>query len=150
MTQWERIRLQCSRHRFDTWVERIPCRRAWQPTPVFLQGKSHGQRSLEGYVYGVAKSWTWLKWLSSNSSKGLSWWHSGEESTCQCRGHRSDPWSRKIPYAVEQLSQCVTPTEPSVPTIKPSCVKPVLCNKRSHCSEKPWPPQGRVAPTCHN
>ena len=28
---------------------KIPCKRAWQPTPVFLPGKSHGQRSLVGY-----------------------------------------------------------------------------------------------------
>ena len=28
---------------------RIPCRRAWQPTPVFLSGESHGQRSLVSY-----------------------------------------------------------------------------------------------------
>jgi len=33
----------------ETWVGKIPCRRAWQPTPVFLPGKSHGQRSLAGY-----------------------------------------------------------------------------------------------------
>jgi len=26
-----------------------PWRRKWQPTPVFLPGESHGQRSLEGY-----------------------------------------------------------------------------------------------------
>ena len=40
-------------------------RRAWQPTPVFLPGESHGQRSLEGYtVHRVTKSWTRLKWLS--------------------------------------------------------------------------------------
>jgi len=45
----ERIHLQCSRHRFDPWVEKIPWRRAWQPTPVFLSGESHGQRSLAGY-----------------------------------------------------------------------------------------------------
>ena len=30
-------------------LERFPWRRAWQPTPVFLAGKSHGQRSLVGY-----------------------------------------------------------------------------------------------------
>ena len=35
--------------RFDLWVGKIPWRRVWQPTPVFLLGKSHGQRSLEGY-----------------------------------------------------------------------------------------------------
>jgi len=28
---------------------KIPWRRAWQPTPVFLPGKAHGQRSLVGY-----------------------------------------------------------------------------------------------------
>ena len=34
--------------RFDPWVGKIPCRRAWQPTPVCLPGKSYGQRSLAG------------------------------------------------------------------------------------------------------
>ena len=37
------------RLRFDSWVGKIPWRRAWQPTPVFLPGASHGQRSLVGY-----------------------------------------------------------------------------------------------------
>ena len=37
------------RHGFDLWVEKIPWRRAWQPTPVFLPGGSHGRRSLAGY-----------------------------------------------------------------------------------------------------
>ena len=35
--------------RFDPWVGKIPWRREWQPTPVFLPGESHGQRSLVGY-----------------------------------------------------------------------------------------------------
>ena len=34
---------------FNPWVGKIPWRRKWQPTPVFLPGKSHGQRSLAGY-----------------------------------------------------------------------------------------------------
>jgi len=34
---------------WETWVGKIPWRRAWQPTPVFLPGESHGQRSLVGY-----------------------------------------------------------------------------------------------------
>ena len=41
--------LQCKRPSFDPWVGKIPWRRKWQPTPVFLPGKSHGQRSLAGY-----------------------------------------------------------------------------------------------------
>ena len=34
---------------FDPWVRKIPWRRAWQPTPAFLPGESHGQRSVAGY-----------------------------------------------------------------------------------------------------
>ena len=34
---------------FDPWVRKMPWRRKWQPTPVFLPGKSYGQKSLVGY-----------------------------------------------------------------------------------------------------
>ena len=34
---------------FNPWVRKIPWRKEWQPTPVFLPGESHGQRSLVGY-----------------------------------------------------------------------------------------------------
>ena len=37
---------------------RFPWRRAWQPTPVFLLGESHGQRSLTGCSLRVRWSWT--------------------------------------------------------------------------------------------
>ena len=40
---------QCRRPRFNPWVRKIPWRRKWQPTPVFLPRKSHGHRSLVGY-----------------------------------------------------------------------------------------------------
>ena len=33
----------------NPWVGKIPWRREWQPTLVFLPGESHGQRSLVGY-----------------------------------------------------------------------------------------------------
>ena len=35
--------------RVDPWAGNIPWRREWQPTPVFLPGEFHGQRSLAGY-----------------------------------------------------------------------------------------------------
>ena len=35
--------------RFDPWVRKILWRMKWQPTPVFLCGKYHGQRSLAGH-----------------------------------------------------------------------------------------------------
>ena len=37
------LNCQCGRHkrtRFDPWVRKIPCRREWQPIPVFLLGDS--------------------------------------------------------------------------------------------------------------
>ena len=34
---------------FNPWVRKIPWRRRWQPSPVFLPRESHGQRSLVGY-----------------------------------------------------------------------------------------------------
>ena len=34
---------------FNPWVRKIPWRRKWQPTPVFLPGQFHAQRSLVGY-----------------------------------------------------------------------------------------------------
>ena len=43
---------QCKRRQrlgFDPWVRKTPWRSKWQPTPVFLPGESHGQRSLAGY-----------------------------------------------------------------------------------------------------
>ena len=42
----------CRRHKkhgFDPWVGKIPWRKAWQPTPVFLPRESHEQKSLVGY-----------------------------------------------------------------------------------------------------
>ena len=45
---------------------KIPRRRAWQPTPVFLPGESPWIEELSGLqVHRVTKSWTWLKWLST-------------------------------------------------------------------------------------
>ena len=43
---------QCRRPKrlgFDPWIWKNPWSRKWQPTPVFLPGESHGQRSMVGY-----------------------------------------------------------------------------------------------------
>ena len=74
-----------------------------------------------------------------NEFGGLLLWSSGWESACQCKGHRFDPWSGRIPHALGQLSPFATTTEAWTQ-------KPVICNKKSHYSEKPehqneeWPP----------
>ena len=49
------ICLQCGRPGFDPWVGKIPWRRKWQPTPVFLPGESHGRKSLVGHSPQVAE-----------------------------------------------------------------------------------------------
>ena len=46
---------ETQRHGFDSRVRKIPWRRKWQPTPVFLPGKSHGQRGQGGYSSWVLK-----------------------------------------------------------------------------------------------
>ena len=65
---------ECRRHKtrnFDPWVGKIPWRRTWLPTPLFLPGESHGQRSLTGYIRGVTKSQTRLKRLSTRTHKQM-------------------------------------------------------------------------------
>ena len=62
---------QCRRHKrwgFNPWLGKIPWRRAWQPTPVFLPGESHGQRNLAGYGPEGCKELDTTERLSSSSS----------------------------------------------------------------------------------
>ena len=69
---------ETKRYRFNAWMGKIPWRRAWQPTPVFLPGVSHGQRSLVGCIQSIGSQrvgcdwrdlactqelWTWSCWF---------------------------------------------------------------------------------------
>ena len=59
---------------FDIWVRKTPWRRAWQPTSVYLPGKSHGQGSLvvyspEGHKESDVTEATWHALTSSDDSK---------------------------------------------------------------------------------
>ena len=49
VTQMVRIHLQCRRPRFDPWVRKMPWKREWLPTSVFLPGEFHGQRTMGAY-----------------------------------------------------------------------------------------------------
>ena len=69
-------------------------------------------------------------------------WLRIRESACQCRGHRFEPWSGKIPHAAEQLSHAPqllslrsSAREPQL--LKPARLEHMLHNKRSHLNEKP-------------
>ena len=58
----------CRRCRSDPWVGKFPWSRKWQPTPVFLPGKFHGQRSLVGYSPWGHKQLDMTQWLSTSTS----------------------------------------------------------------------------------
>ena len=98
---------------FNSWVGKILWRRTWQPTPVFLLRKSHGQRSLVGCSPQGCKGLdvteaTWHTSISLMEDEGLVLyhthcslpkWHSGKECACQCKRHRKhgfDPLIGKI------------------------------------------------------
>ena len=52
MAQWWKSCMQYKRRgrcEFNPWIWKVPWRRKWQPTPVFLSGISHGQKSLVDY-----------------------------------------------------------------------------------------------------
>ena len=87
---------QCRGHKrrgFDPCVRRIPWGRKWQTTPVFLPGKSHGQRSLGGLQSTGLLSWTQLsdwapkvKWISKGGALIQEDWHpSRKRKRCQER-----------------------------------------------------------------
>ena len=101
--------MQCRRPGFDPWVRKIPWRRKWQPSPVFLPWEFHGQRSLAGYnPWGPKESDTTERLTGTHWNEywvyvSLQNWYivscmwdsvcvcggtSGKEPACQCRGHR--------------------------------------------------------------
>ena len=84
----------CRKRGFDPWVGKIPWRRKWPLTPVFLPGKFHGQRSLVGYSPWSRKeldtteqlnnvSWSWP--CEKRSYHKTSFWE--KEESCQLTPH---------------------------------------------------------------
>ena len=71
----------------------IPWRRAWQPTPVFLPGESHGQRNLEGYSPQSCKELDTTDWLSMHVK------------TAYCDSGISSPWTHgSVPvYGIDHI-----------------------------------------------
>ena len=55
---------RCKRWGFDPWVRKIPWRRKWQPTPVFLLGNPTDRGPWQATVHGIAESDT-TEWLST-------------------------------------------------------------------------------------
>ena len=63
---WLRIRLQCGRPGFDPWVGKIPWRRAWQPTPVFLPGESPWTEESIG-LHSMGPQRVWHNWATNHT-----------------------------------------------------------------------------------
>ena len=75
MMNWAIVGRRCRRRGFDSCLEKTPLDRAWQPTPVFLPGESHGQKSLVGYSLRGCKELDTTEWLTcppSVSARGRS------------------------------------------------------------------------------
>ena len=59
---------QCRRQGFSLWIRKLPWRRKWQPTPVFLPGKFHRQKSLAGYSPWDPIESDTAEWLDNNNN----------------------------------------------------------------------------------
>ena len=66
--RWWRIRLQYRRPGFDPWARKIPWRRKWQTSPVFLAGEFKGQRRLVGYSPWGRKELDTTEWGSTQDT----------------------------------------------------------------------------------
>ena len=113
---------------FDRWVGKIPWSRRWQPTPVFLLGKSHEQRSRMGYiVHGATKSQTWLNdWvLNTHFIYSAAVGHSGNfqfvvVQLLSCIQLFATPWTEalqaSLPFTVSQSLLKLTSIESVMPS----------------------------------
>ena len=126
-SRWSRICLQCRRPRFDLWVGKIPGRRAWQPTPVFLPAGFHEQRSLAGLQSRVAKSWTQLSDWTTTVHEGSEVPRSNLSKAVQQLHGRSQIWS---------CSQVLTPSQS---TVSQTCLTTkICCGVRIHSLKYSW------------
>ena len=115
--------MRSRRLQFDPWIKRIPWRKKWQPTPIFLPEKLHGQRSLAGYSPWCCKESSTTEQLSTQThthvlgtvalasldtygmlppwryfDTGITKGGPGDkESACQCKRRGFNPWVGKIP-----------------------------------------------------
>ena len=87
---------------FHSWAGKIPWKRAWQPTPVFLPGESHGQRSVEGYS----------AWGPTESDTTEATWHTHTRSLCGLFRHR-EPFT--VGSEVPTLRSLVEPGQAGAP-----------------------------------
>ena len=115
------------------------------------------------YWYRFSLTFYFLFFSLIKTFSGLPWWLSSKESTWQWGRHGSNPWSGKIPHAMEQPRPCTTTTEsvllsPGATDPEPTCLNyrspgalgPVLHDKRRRDSEQAKHCNQGAAPTLSN
>ena len=100
------------RCRFGLWGRKIPWRRPWQPTPVFLPGESHGQRNLEDDVESMGLQRVGHEWAHTHMHTHFrkeawcwEWSHTNDRPTQQW-GLKKGPESRTIHLVIRGLQNC--------------------------------------------
>ena len=115
----------------------------------FLTASSSSLRCQTFFCFTVRDTCNWIQGLPGQSRMGLPRWLSGKESACQCRRHGFDPWSGKIPQALEQRSRA--PQLPSLcsgalVTWSPrSATREASREKVTHCSQRKPAQQRRLS-----
>ena len=94
----------------ETWVGKFPWRRKWQPTPVFLLRKSHGQTSLAGYSPCSHKESDMTEWLTHTDTQTL--W-------CFCLSPKPRGFWTSWEFCCWKLSTYWNLVEMKMPTLPP-------------------------------
>ena len=125
----------CKRHKFDPWVGKMPWRKAWQPTPVFLPGEFHGLTRLVGYspwVHRVGCNWvtfTSLQWSLRRTGCGTRYpW--GWPWAFLWTNQEGSPLSEDLSPGLSPTYQDVARPKPASPATHQSHGCPLLsCNQ---------------------
>ena len=95
---------------FDAWVGKIPWKRAWQPTPAFLPGEFHEQRSLADYSpWGCKESDTTERLSTISVFKHVNVWrfHSGFQKKKKCLFNRNRSLYSQIQHERLEHNLCL-------------------------------------------
>ena len=97
----------CRRCWFHPWVCKIAWNRKWEPTLIFLPGKSYGQESLESYSPWVSKCQTQLSdWACTHTAATAASW-SMSCLFCSHRGGPSHPQCQPSQQSSKPLMSCI-------------------------------------------
>ena len=105
---------RCKRFVFDPWVRNIPWNRKEQPTPVFLPGEPHRQRSLVGYSPQGCKEWDMTERLSTahHTPEPAEWgflgWQNSVCFTSSLAGFWLEPKWNALVVPIFLLVPCLT------------------------------------------